>query len=81
MKTTRTSIALPDALRLLRDGRRHRLRLWKISTGDILTYPAAVSTGHHTRGALQRVRLLPSGEIRAFRVRALFEIDGMRIYW
>ena len=74
-------IHLNQALRLLRDERPHRLRLWKISTGDILTYPSAVAIGHHTRGALQRVRLSGSGEIRAFRVRCLFEIDGRRIYW
>ncbi len=69
-----------DALHILKDGRPHRLRLWKLSTGDILIYPHATLIGRHERGGLCRVRLEPSGEIRAFRDISLFEIDDLKIY-
>lgn len=79
MKTL--SIHRNDALHLLADGRPHRLRLWKLQTGDILTYPRATFLSRHTRGGTHRVRLIPSGEIRKFRDCCLFEIDDMKIYW
>ncbi len=74
------SIHRLDALHLLKDGEPHKLRLWKLSTGDILTYPAAVLIGRHERGGLCRLRLLPSGEIRAVRDICLFEIDDLSIF-
>ena len=69
-----------EAIRLLEDGRQHRLRLWKISTGDILAYNTATCIGVHKRRGIHRVRLSPSGEIREFRDVCLFEIDGKTIY-
>lgn len=69
-----------DALRLLEDRHPHDLRLWKISTGDILTYRSAVWVGGHVRGGTHRVRLPESGLIRAFRDITLFEIDGLSVY-
>lgn len=75
------TIHLQDALRLLEDGEPHRLRLWKLSTGDILTYNDARLAGRHIRGGRHRVRLPMSGLLREFRDVTLFEIDGMRIYW
>lgn len=78
---TNLSIHRKDAMRLLRDGKSHHLRLWKISTGDILTYRQAVYIGAHQRKGVIRVRLLPSKQIRAFREFALFEIDNLKIYW
>lgn len=73
-------IHLADAMALLADRQPHRLRLWKLSTGDILTYPHAVAIGSWTRAGLHRVRLEPSGEVRAFRDISLFEIDDMTVY-
>ena len=55
------SIYRAEAMRLLEDGRQHRLRLWKISTGDILVYPTATHVGGYKRRGTHRVRLSPSG--------------------
>ncbi len=74
-------IQLQDALRLLEDHEPHNLRLWKLSTGDILTYQGARYVGTHRRGGTHRVRLPKSGLIREFRDVTLFEIDDMEIYW
>ena len=76
-----TAIHRKDAMRLLRDKKPHRLRLWKISTGDILTYHQATYIGAYQRKGMTRLRLYPSNEIRAFRDFALFEIDNLKIYW
>lgn len=70
-----------DAIRLLSDGQPHRLKLWKLSTGEILLYPRACRIGRHTRGAMIRVQLHPSGEIRAFHEFCLFEIDDILIHF
>lgn len=70
-----------EALRLLEDGQTHKLRLWKLSTGDILTYHNIVCLGRHTRGGIHRVRLLSSGQTREFRDCCLFEIDDLKIFW
>lgn len=77
---TLRSLHQRDALRLLEDGRPHRLRLWKLSTGDILTYEGAVCIGHHRRGGTHRVRLPRSALVREFRDITLFEIDDLKIY-
>lgn len=76
---TRT-ICHKDAIRLLEDGKPHRLKLWKLSTGDILIYPDAVCIGAFRRKALHRVVLLASRQVRAFRDICLFNIDDMNIY-
>lgn len=76
-----TTIHLQDALRLLEDGEPHDLRLWKLSTGDILLYKGARFAGRNTRGGTHRVRLPQSGLLREFRDVTLFEIDGLRVYW
>ena len=70
-----------DALHLLEDRQPHRLRLWKLSTGDILLYAQAVCIGGFKRGGTHRVKLFPSGEVREFRDITLFEIDNMKIYF
>lgn len=75
-----TAISRHDALRLLKDGRPHTLRLWKLSTGDILTYTDAVCLHGHARGGFHRLRLPHSSLIRCMRDICLFEIDGLKIY-
>ncbi len=70
-----------DALRLLESGEPCTLRLWKLSTGDILTYRDAVCVATHWRGGTHLVRLPRSSALRRFRDVALFEINGMKIYW
>lgn len=69
-----------DALRLLEDGKPHKLRVWKLSTGDILTYHDVVCTGVWRRHGTHRVRLPRSGLLREFRDVTLFEIDDLTIY-
>ena len=75
-----TTIYRRDAFRLLEDGQPHQLRLWKISTGDILHYKEATFVGQNRRGGTHRIRIPLSGVIREFRDITLFEIDGLRIY-
>lgn len=75
-----TRIHQAEARRLLRDGQPHRLKLWKLSTGEILLYPRAVFHSEYCKRRNTRVLLLPSGQIREFRNYTLFEIDDMKIY-
>lgn len=75
-----TALHRRDALRLLEDGQPHDLRVWKLSTGDILLYKGAVCCGSHLRGGTHRIRLPLSGLIREFRDITLFEIDGLKVY-
>lgn len=73
-------IHIKDALRLLEAGQPCNLKLWKLSTGDILEYKGAVCVGSHWRKGIHRVRLPTSGLIRSFRDISLFEINNMTIY-
>lgn len=75
----RTAIHQRDAIRLLEDGQPHDLRVWKMSTGDILSYRQVVCISTHRRGGTHRVKF-PSGEIREFRDISMFEIDNLKIY-
>ena len=76
-----TAIHRSDALRLLEDGEPHRLKVWKLTSGEILEYLDAVYTGHHARGGTHRVRLAASGQIRVFRDCLLFAIDDLSVYF
>jgi len=69
-----------DAIALLESGKRVNLRVWKISTGDILEYRDVVCIGKHWRGGTHRIALPYSGLIREFRDVTMFEINGMEIY-
>ena len=69
-----------DAFRLFEDGQPHELRVWKISTGDILHYKNAVCSGMYKRGGTHRISIPLSGVIREFRDITLFEIDGLKVY-
>lgn len=70
-----------DALHLLEDGEPHKLKVWKLTTGDILEYPDAIFIGKHTVRGVHRVRLKNSGQIRAFRDCLLFEVDDLSVYF
>jgi hypothetical protein len=74
------SIYKADALRLLADGKPHTLKLWKMSTGDILIYKDAVFVSRVTIKGTHKVRLPLSHLIREFRDITLFEIDGLKIF-
>jgi len=78
--TNKGVIHIKDAVALLEAGYPCDLRLWKLSTGDILHYRGAVCIGGHWRRGTHRVRLPESGLIREFRDVTLFEINNMTIY-
>ena len=73
------TIYYKDAFKLLEIGTPVDLRLWKLSTGDILTYKGVVCISVHRRGCTHKVRF-PNGQIREFRDITLFEINGKTIY-
>ena len=73
------TIYYKDAFKLLEIGIPVDLRLWKLSTGDILTYKGVVCFSVHRRGGTHKVRF-PNGQIREFRDITLFEINGKTIY-
>lgn len=73
------TIYYKDAFKLLEIGTPVDLRLWKLSTGDILTYKGVVCISVHRRGGTHKVRF-PNGQIREFRDITLFEINGKTIY-
>ena len=73
------TIYYKDAFMLLEIVTPVALRLWKLSTGDILTYKGVVCISVHRRGGTHKVRF-PNGQIREFRDITLFEINGKTIY-
>lgn len=68
-----------DAVTLLETGRPCDLKVWKLSTGDIIHYKGAVCIGSHWRGGTHRIRLPASQLVREFRDITLFEINGYEI--
>ena len=74
------SIHKNDAIRLLEDKQPHDLKVWKLSTGDIIHYQKAVCVGGFKRMGTHRIMIPLSGVIREFRDITLFEIDGLKVY-
>lgn len=74
------AIHLNDAIRLLETGEPCNLKVWKLSTGDILNYRGVRCIGSHWRGGTHRIRIPASSLIREFRDITLFEINNMKIY-
>lgn len=77
---TLKAIHIKEAVAMLKDRKPHQLRVWKLSTGDILNYNEAVYLGSNERGGTITVRLSRSKETRTFRRVCLFEIDNLKIY-
>ena len=73
------TIHYKEAFALLETRTPVNLRLWKLSTGDILHYKEVVCVSVHRRGGTHKVRF-PNGQIREFRDITLFEINGKTIY-
>lgn len=69
-----------DAIRLLESGEPCNIRVWKLSTGDILDYRDARCVGSHWRGGTHKVLLPNSRLIREFRDITMFSINGMEVY-
>ena len=74
------SIHRRDALRLLEDRQPHDIRVWKLSTGDILTYKGCVFHSADRRRGTHKIRVPLSGVLREFRDVTLFEIDKLSVY-
>lgn len=68
-----------DAITLLEAGQPCDLKVWKLSTGDIIQYKGAVCIGRHWRGGTHRIKLPASQLVREFRDITLFEINGYEI--
>lgn len=68
-----------DAIALLEVGLPVDIKVWKLSTGDIIQYNGAICTGGHRRGGTHRVFLPVSRETREFRDITLFEINGYEV--
>lgn len=69
-----------DAIRLLESGQPCNLRVWKLSTGDIIEYKNVRCVGSYWRGGVHRILLPNSMLIREFRDITMFEINGMTVY-
>lgn len=68
-----------DAIAVLESGQPVDIKVWKLSTGDIITYKQAVCTGGHWRRGTHRVMLPASNVPREFRDITLFEINGYEV--
>lgn len=68
-----------DAIAWLESGQPVDLKVWKLSTGDIVEYKNVVCVGKHWRGGTHRIKLLTSHLIREFRDITLFDICGYEI--
>lgn len=76
----RQAIHIKEAVAMLKDRKPHQLRVWKLSTGDIINYTEAVYLGSNERGGTITVHLQRSRETRTLRRVCLFEIDNLKIY-
>ena len=76
----RQAIHIKEAVAMLKDRKPHQLRVWKLSTGDIINYTEAVYLGSNERGGTITVSLPRSRETRTLRRVCLFEIDNLKIY-
>lgn len=74
------SIHKRDALRLLEDRKPHTIRVWKLSTGDILQYKDCVCHSAERRRGTHKIKIPKSSVIREFRDITLFEIDNLSVY-
>lgn len=74
------SIHKRDALRLLEDRQPHTIKVWKLSTGDILTYKDCICHSADRRCGTHKIRVPLSGVLREFRDITMFEIDGLSVY-
>jgi len=69
-----------DALRMLETGQPCDLKVWKLSTGDIIEYKGVRCVGSHWRGGTHKIAIPMSTLLREFRDITLFEINGLEIF-
>lgn len=68
-----------DALRLLEISEKADIKVWKLSTGDIIEYRGVHCIGSDRKAGTHLIRT-GSGRPREFRDITLFEINGMEIF-
>lgn len=68
-----------DAIALLESGLPVNLKVWKLSTGDILQYKDVICVGSHWRRGTHKIKLPQSHVLREFRDITLFEINGYEV--
>ena len=73
-------IHFSDAIALLESGQRVSIKVWKMSTGDIIHYNDCICIGQHRRGGTHMIECAGSSLVREFRDVTLFEINGLEIY-
>ena len=74
------SIHKKDALRLLEDRQPHTIKVWKLSTGDILEYKNCICHSCDRRRGTHKIRVPQSGVLREFRDITMFVIDDLSVY-
>lgn len=73
-------IQFSDAIALLESGKRVSIKVWKMSTGEIIPYNDCICIGGHRRAGTHRIECAGSSLIREFRDVMMFEINGLEIY-
>lgn len=68
-----------DAIAVLESRQPVCLKVWKLSTGDIIEYRQAVCIGGHWRRGTHRILTSKSNIPREFRDITLFEINGYEV--
>lgn len=68
-----------DAIALLESGQPVDIKVWKLSTGDIIHYKRAVCIGSHWRGGTHLIKITTSDLPRRLRDITMFEINGYEI--
>ena len=74
------AIHFSDAIALLESGKRVSIKVWKMSTGDIIPYDDCICVGSHRRGGTHMIECAGSALKREFRDVTLFEINGLEIF-
>lgn len=73
------AIHINEARKILDSEEKCDLRVWEISTGEIIEYTGVICFHSYFRGGTRKVRL-ENGEIRKMRDVCIFEINGIEIY-
>lgn len=73
-------IHLNDARRILDSGEAVDLIVWKMATGEILTYNELKCFSSYFRGGTRKLRFVRSNEIREVRDVCIWKINGMEVF-
>ncbi len=73
-------IHISVARKIINNKKPFNCKVWKGSTGDIITYNNVVCTSSNFKNNTINIKILSSGQIRKFRIVTLFEINDEEIY-